>query len=367
MSEKTAQPSRFAGIHRAGITAWSALGIILLVVAIATVVGALSGILVPLVVAAILGVVLAPWVSWLERHRVPSALAAAIGMLTAVLVAVGMVYLVVAGFIRELPEIGRQLTAGWDALARWGRSLDLSPELLDRIRDTVMTYAPKVSQGTVGLVGSTITGGISLAMGAFFGLFFLFFVLKDFHRFGAWVARVTGTDPEVVDIVKGISLNSVQGYFRGTALTALITGPIFILPLILLRVPLVIPIAIVYFFLSFIPYLGAWITAVFAVLIAFGATGPMGALIVLIALIVSNGTIQSAVGSWALGSSLSLHPVLVLIATIAGGTVAGMLGMILGPPIAAAVAKSVVALRERNAPEPEAEIEAEVPAEDKLR
>lgn len=340
---------RFAGLHRAGKTSWAALGVILLVVAIAAAISALSGILVPLVVAAILGIVLEPWVHWLERHKVPSAFAAVIGLFTAIVVAAAMIYLVVAGFVQQLPEITRQLMIGWNAFVQWGQSLELDAVLLDRIREVVYSYAPRVGQGAVGLISSTISGGIALAVGAFFSFFFLFFVLKDFRRFGQWISNTTGTDPVLVDRIKNLSQESVQGYFRGTALTALITAPIFLLPLLLLRIPLIIPIAILYFFLSFIPYIGAWITAAFAILIAFGTAGPTGAAIVGIALLISNGTVQSVVSSWALGSSLALHPVLVLLSTIVGGTIAGLLGMVLGPPVAAALTKSVAAIREYNA------------------
>ena len=116
----------------------------------------------------------------------------------------------------------------------------------------------------------------------------------------------------------------------------------------LLGIPLAVPIFILYFFLSFIPFLGAWITGAFAVLIALGTGGPSAALIIGITFIISNGTIQSAVNSWALGSSLRLHPVAVLLATMIGGTVAGLLGMVIGAPVLAACVKSIAAIRARN-------------------
>ena len=47
----------------------------------------------------------------------------------------------------------------------WGRGLELDLVLLERIREMVLTYAQRVSQGVVGLVGSTLAGAISLALG----------------------------------------------------------------------------------------------------------------------------------------------------------------------------------------------------------
>ena len=101
------------------------------------------------------------------------------------------------------------------------------------------------------------------------------------------------------------------------------------------------------------PFLGAWITGAFAVLIAFGSGGPTAALIVAISLLVSNGTVQSAVSSWALGSSLKMHPVMVLLATLIGGVVAGIIGMVLGAPLLAAAQNSIASFRSDPVDEPE--------------
>ena len=183
----------------------------------------------------------------------------------------------------------------------------------------------------------------------FFSAFFLFFVLRDGAEFPEWFARTTTFPVDEVSAVVDQCRGSLRGYFRGTAITALVTAPIFVIPMLILGVPLVIPVFVLYFFLSFIPFLGAWITGVFAVLIAFGSGGSTAAIIIGVTFMISNGTIQSAVSSWALGSSLKIHPVVVLLSTMVGGAVGGLLGMVLGAPVTAAVAKSIVAIRQSRA------------------
>lgn len=209
----------------------------------------------------------------------------------------------------------------------------------------IRRHAPALRQGVLGAVTSTFYGAISLFVGTLFAAFFLFFVLRDADSFPQWVARATGWSGTEIDTVVALTRESVRGYFKGTALTAVITAPIFMVPLLLLGVPLAVPIFILYFVLSFVPFVGAWLTGIFAVLIAFGSSGPTAALILGVTFVLSNGTIQSVVSSWALGSSLQLHPVAVLLATMIGGTMAGLLGMVIGAPVLAAVAKSVSAIR----------------------
>lgn len=332
-------------IRRAGVTSWSVLGIIALTTVAAAGLSAVSGILIPLVVAVILGIVLEPVSEALQRLRFSPALATAATLLAAIAVAATAGAMVVWGFLQQWPEIYRQLVRGWTSLVDWAAGLDVDTQWLSHVRSAFEGHAPQLGQGILGAVTSTFYGAVSLAMGTFFAMFFLFFVLRDAQRFSAWLARSTRLDATEVDAVVALTRQSVRGYFKGTAVTAVITAPIFMVPLLLLGVPLAVPIFVLYFVLSFIPFLGAWITGAFAVLIAFGSGGPTAALILGAAFVISNGTVQSAVSSWALGSSLRLHPVAVLLATMIGGTIAGLLGMILGAPVVAAVSRSVAEVR----------------------
>ena len=267
-------------LRRLGRSAWALLGIIAVVVVAATAIGAIRGIVVPLVIAVILGTVLEPLVEWLERRGLPRTLATVVSLLTAVAAGIGMVFIVVWGFLKQLPEISAQLALGWDSFVQWGRSLDIDAIWLERARETVQEYAPRVSQGILGAVSSTFSGAVSFGIGAFFAIFFLFFVLRDARTFPEWLANVTNLDARAVAEVASAAKESIRGYFKGIGITALITAPIFMIPLLLLKVPLAVPIFILYFFLSFIPFIGAWLTGAFAVLIAFSTGGASAALIV---------------------------------------------------------------------------------------
>ncbi|BDH55110.1 AI-2E family transporter [Tsukamurella sp. PLM1] len=288
-------------LRRAGAASWYLVGIVVLAAIAAAAVSAISGILVPLVIAVILGIVLEPVSQALRRRGVPATIATVLTLSGAVALGAGTVAVLVRGFVGQLPEIHRQLRSGWDAFVVWARELDLDSQWLEHVRAAVEQHIGPLGQGALGVVTSTFYGAVSLVIGMFFALFFLFFVLRDGHAFPGWLARSTALAENEVDEVVALSRVSVLGYFRGTAITAVMTAPIFMVPLLLLRVPLAVPIFVLYFFLSFVPFVGAWITGVFAVLIAFGSGGPTAALVIGITFVISNGTIQSAVssGPWA--------------------------------------------------------------------
>jgi len=348
MVSDTLQRDRWARLLRTGRASWAAVGVLVLLVILSTALGAITGIVVPLVIAFIIGVVLEPLLVRLERWGLSRLLATIVGLVVALALAAATIVVVVRGFLGQLPQIYAQLWAGWNSLVAWGRTLDLDPLMLERMRANVEQYAPRVAQGILGLASGTFSGALAFGMGTFFAVFFLFFVLRDGRNFPAWLARVASWDAGLTGEVATMVQQSLRGYFKGIAITTLATAPIFMVPLLLLEVPLAGSIFILYFVLSFIPFLGAWITGAFAVLIAFGAGGASTAAIIGITFLISNGTIQSAVSSWALGSALRIHPVVVLLATLIGGTVAGLIGMVLAAPLVAATIKSIAVVRERK-------------------
>ena len=346
MDDRSVQRSEYSRLRKIGVTSWSVVGVAVAAILIAGGLSALSGIVVPLIIAVILGTVLEPVVGWLTAHRVPRALAAAVVLLAIIGLTTGIAVVVVRGFIHQLPEISAQLMKGWAQLLHWLRSFDINPVWLEQLRTAGSEALSGAGSGAMGMVTGAVYGVISFSLGTFFAVYFLYFVLRDSRSFPAWLARVTHRDEALVTAIDANVRQSMRGYFSGTALTAVITAPIFVIPLLLLKIPLILPTIILYFVLSFVPFVGAWITGAFAILIAFGFGGPNAALIVTISLLVSNGPIQNVVLSWALGSSLKLHPVTVLIATIGGGVVAGALGMVLGPPVMSALQKAFVTVRQ---------------------
>lgn len=322
-------------VQRLGTFSWAALGAILLALAIARGISALGGILAPLLIAVVLGAVFEPMMVALRRLRLPASAAAAITLLAAVTVAVGLGFVIFLGFTQQLPEISQQLWESWRRLLATLRSSGLDASWMNQVRESANHSLPQLGFGLLGAFTSAFYGLVTFVVSTFLALFFLFFTLRDSSVFPVWLARRTGVRERIVIELDGITRRSLRQYFKGVAVTAIITAPIFIVPLLLLRVPLLVPITILYFALSFIPYIGAWITGAFAVLVAFGSGGAFAALIVGASLMVSNGTVQSIVSSWALGATLRLHPAAVLLATLVGGTVAGVLGMVLGPPLIA--------------------------------
>ncbi len=332
-------------LRRIGVVSWLFLGVVLAATVIFSALATVSGIAVPLLVAIVIGIIFRPVVDLLERRRVPRTLGTVLTMILILLGAVALITILVRGIVEQGPEIGQQLEAGWTSLKAWLLQFPIEPATLESLRVTGGKALPALGQGIIGLLGSTFSSLAALLIGLYFSLFILFFILRDGPELEAWLARQFSLNSQTSTAIVTDASRSVRLYFRGTAITAAITSLVVAVPLIVLKVPLVGSILILYFFTSFSPLLGAWIAGAFAVIIAFGSGGVQAGLIITVAVLISNGALQTSVNSWTLGSSLKLHPLLVFLVTIIAGLVGGALAMVLAVPLTAVAIQTVTRLR----------------------
>lgn len=103
--------------------------------------------------------------------------------------------------------------------------------------------------------------------------------------------------------------------------------------------PLAGSIAVVNFVAAYIPYIGAWTAGGFTVLLALGGGGSSEAIAMAVIVLLANGALQQLIQPIAFGAALGIHPLAVLIVTIAGGALFGTIGLIVAAPLTAAVVK----------------------------
>lgn len=333
LQDKNITRSVPAWMLRIGIQSWLFIGIVLAAAVILAFLATIDKIVGPIIISLLFAILSRPLVDWLEHHKVSRSLGTVLTMILMIIGMVSLVVIVVQGLVRQAPEIALQLQRGWEHLDVSFSQFNINLPAVQEFNSAVVNSLPVIFEGIFGFFSSTVSTTIALFMGLYFSLFILFFFLRDTEEIENWISHRISLKPQVgTKIVKDAG-QTVLVYFRGTALTALITSVVIAVPLMVLNIPLIGSILILYFFTSFIPYLGAWIAGAFAVLIALGAGGMQYALIILIAVMLSNGILQSVVSSWALGSMLKVHPLVIFLVTIIAGMLGGILLMILAVPL----------------------------------
>ena len=324
-----------AWVRRIGRTSWAFVGFAAAVAIAIYVLGILSDVVIPLVVAAFLAVVFAPVVDWLAARRVPRPVGALLVILLIFGVFAVALGIVVIGVVDRADELSDAFDDAreriTDAVDQW--NLD---GLVDSIRDQAGNSGGLVGDGLGDRVGSVLGSAAGFVGGLVLGVVLLYYLLKDGRMLvRSFVARRSSASAAQSDRIVAQAAASIRGYVRGRSLLALVQGVAVSLALWILDVPLAGSVGVVNFIGAFIPYFGAFVGGAFAVLMGLAGGGATLALLALAVVLFVNLVLENLLEPKLVGSTLQLHPVVVLISTVAGGLLLGIVGLILASPTVA--------------------------------
>ena len=325
-----------AWLRDLGFTAWLLVGVGAALVGAIFLLAQTQTIVMPVVTAAIVASVTVPLVDWLKRRGMPRGAGAALVFLGIVLIGVGVGVIVMSGIASQADSLSERLHAGADEIESWVRDLGVaSSTAADANQDASASISAGFRALTDGLLGG-VDRLASLAVFLSFAALSLFFMLKDAPTIGRFVERHLGMPVPLAHTVLAQVSRSLRGYFVGVTIVAAWSALLVGAGALLLGIPLSGTIAVVTFVGGYVPYLGAWTAGAFAVLIALGGQGPEAALAIAIIVLLANGVLQQLVQPIAYGAALGLHPLAVLVVTIAAGCLFGTIGLVLAAPIASA-------------------------------
>lgn len=340
------EPGALSGLFAApqwmrdlGFSAWLLVGVAAALVGAIWLLSLTQAIVMPVITAGIIASVASPLVDWLRRHGLPRGLGAALVLVLIVAVVIGVGVIVLTGIASQADSLSARLQEGAREVESWARGLGVkAPTAADASSEASGSISAAFQALTQGLLGG-IDRLASLAVFLSFTALSLFFLLKDAPTIGGFVERHLGVPAPVARSALGRVAGSMRGYFLGVTIVALWSALIVGAGALLLGVPLAGTIAVVTFLGGYVPYIGAWTAGAFAVLIALGGQGPEAAGAIAVVVLLANGVLQQLVQPIAYGAALRLHPLAVLIATIAGGCLFGTVGLVLAAPLLSAVVR----------------------------
>ncbi|WP_448631475.1 AI-2E family transporter [Cellulomonas soli] len=301
----------------------------------------LKVIVVPVLVALLLTVLLAPVVGWLHRRaHWPRALAAGASVLGMVLVVAGLLTLAGRSIAKGFGELWSEASTGVDTVVRWlsdGPLQITDADLTGYLEQAQKALGSSASGLVSGALSVTTTVGHVVA-GGLIALFCTFFFLLDGRAIWAWVVGLLPRrSRERVHQAGRRGLVTLGAYTRTQILVAGVDALGIGLGAAILQVPLALPLAILVFLGSFVPIVGAILTGSVAVLVALVAQGPGAALAMLIIVLAVQQFEGHFLQPILMGHAVSLHPVAVLLVVAAGSFVAGIVGALFAVPVAAVI------------------------------
>jgi predicted PurR-regulated permease PerM len=315
---------------------------VLIVVAVALagvwVVGLLRVVVIPVLLALLLSAAFAPLVGLLQRLHFSRGLAAGTALLLALLVLAGVVTLVVfrvAGQWRRLTSSASD-GIGQIQQALSGPPLNLDTNSLTGFRQKLTEFVTSGSFGSGALAG--VASALDIVTSALVLIVTLFLFLKDGPKIWEFLLRPldSGRTARARRIGQA-GLRSFGGYVRGTALVALVDAVFIGAGLFILQVPLALPLSIIVFITAFIPIVGATLAGTLAALVALVTNGFGAALWVVVIVVVVNQLEGNLLQPVITGHTVSLHPLVVLLALVIGSILAGIIGAIVAVPVTSVI------------------------------
>lgn len=320
---------------------WRALVILAALAVTLWIVAALKVIVVSVAVALLLTVLLSPVVRALQRYaRLPRGLAAGTALVLLVALVAGLLTLAGASIVQGIAELWDQASEGVAELTRWLSEgpLQLATADLDgyvqQLQDAATSSGQQIVSGALS-VGVTVG---HVAAGTLITLFCTLFFLVDGRGIWAWVVGLMPRGSrERVHQAGRRGWVTLGAYTRTQILVAGVDAVGIGIGAAFLQLPLVVPLAVLVFFGSFIPFVGAIVTGSIAVLVALVTQGWVSALIMLGVVLLVQQLEGHVLQPFLMGHAVSLHPVAVLLVVSTGSLVAGIVGALFAVPLAALV------------------------------
>ena len=298
----------------------------------------------PVALALVVVYMLNPLVSRLERRGIKRGFGVAIiyvAFIAVVSLALSLIVPIIArqitGFIGNLPsyvEDIRDYVNEFAAKRGWDFKIDLD-------REKVQQYVVDNREQIIGVLGGVRSFAFSLIhilITLVIGIILSIYILLDLPKIQATVRSFfpEGRREEMSRLAERIGA-VLGGFFRGQLLVATFVGVSSAVGLTIVKVPFAAVVGLIAGVFNLVPLIGPFIGAIPAVILGLLSGEPIralyGALVLLAVQQIDNHIISPNV----MGRTVKLHPITVMLALLAAGSLFGIFGMLLVIPLIAAL------------------------------
>ena len=285
-------------------------------------------ILVPFFLSFFIAIICAPVLFWLQRHKVPTAIAVLI-IITAISILtfffITFVSSSITEFARRLPVYQAQLKSIIAQYLEWFDKvgIQISNETFFEYFDPGV--AMRLAANTLMRLRGLLTNGLLI-------LLTVIFILLEASGFSRKLLAALGTPDQSLQRFEHIA-TSINHYLGIKSIFSLITGALIALLLILMGVDFPLLWGMLAFLLNYVPTIGPIIAAIPAILLTMVQLGLFKALLVGIGYAAVNVILGAIIEPKLLGRRLGLSTLVVFLSLVFWGWVLGPIGMLLSVPL----------------------------------
>jgi predicted PurR-regulated permease PerM len=292
-----------------------------------------------LLIAVFFALAIAPPVNWLDDHKVPRALAILLVYLAIAGFIFGIGLLIVPPAVEGVNGLSDDLPGYVDDLREneTFREYDDRYDITEKLRDQAEDLPNRVGDA-VGTLRDVTVNVFSRFVQLFSILVIAFFLLMDGQRILDFISRqLSPQRRERFERIGADVSSAITGYVFGNFVISILAGLVTYITLEILDVPFAVPLAILFAFFDLIPLVGATVGGILVGIVVAFVDFPTGLIVWAIVFIgyqqIENNLVQPLI----YGQTVQLHPLVVIVAILIGGSLLGILGALVAIPAAATV------------------------------
>jgi predicted PurR-regulated permease PerM len=324
------------------------------------------GAVILLMLSALLAYLNYPLVQLLQR-RLPRALAIAVAYLLVTSALAVVMFIVTSSLIRQSSALAHYIQfllspAGkrqFQSVIDWLGKVGITRDQVTQFENQLLSQVQGALSGLLPFLIAFFGNIISLLLVVTISVYFVI----DGPRMLRWLRLKTPlSQRDTIDFLLSAIDQSVGGYFRGSLLIALIGALGIGVGLALLHVQYAALLGVLFFFLYFVPVVGAYVIEALCILAAL-PQGWVVMLIVTVYITLLQGIVLGQILSPRIFSkTVGVHPIVALFALFAGAELFGLIGGFLSVPVAGVLQQIIVVLWHRWKDEHPEQFPGEEPA-----
>ncbi|KRL31446.1 permease [Companilactobacillus paralimentarius DSM 13238 = JCM 10415] len=320
------------------------------------------GVAMPLILGAVLAYVLNILCVKLEKYFFPNtkikilqksrrALVILTTLVIVTLVMVGVFRLVLPQFFNALADFFKNIPSFFEGLSALLEKINHNSVISDQlesmnidwssVQSKVMKY---LTSGMGGVFGSTfkiVTGITKGFVNFILALTFAIYILATKEKLGRQIKKLAhaylkNEHIQKVKYVVDIADDMFSHFIAGQVTEAIILGSLCSLGMIIFRFPYALSVGAFVSITALIPILGAWLGGIVGFLL-IAVKSPIEAVFFIVFLLVLQQFESNVIYPRVVGTSIGLPGIWVLASITVGGGLGGIVGMLLGVPVAATI------------------------------
>lgn len=318
--------------------------------------GSVIGILLPFILGVIFAFMLNVLNNFIENklfggmkpgktwNKIKRPISITLSLLTVFLIVIFVIYLIIPQlqnsvtlFINGLPKYKDEIISVFYKFDVDTNTIEVVSNYLDNFGNFVTDFIKDNSEDVITVTTEVVGSVINVLSKGVIAIVFAIYILTQKENLKRQINKVMDAylKPKTVNKFKklaNLANRTFSNFVTGQCLEALIFGSLCFVGMLIFRIPYALPLAVLLGFTALIPIFGAIVGTILGAVLIF-MISPVKAIIFIIFVLVIQQLENNLIYPKVVGKSIGLPGMWVLLSVTVGGSIGGLLGLIIATPL----------------------------------